>query len=111
MFRFLEINCRPDDSGVTDINSLISGSLTIVNIIQNCASLPPCLESSLPVYLRRYTREIDKSLREKDAPIAGKHASNVLDMFARIKDNKRTSHSYFVDELVRFTNVLNKYVS
>jgi hypothetical protein len=107
--RFLDISCHPSDSDNTDPSQLIAGSLTIINIIQNCSRLPPCLESSMPVYLRRFTRELDKCLRGLEAAAADKHVRNVLDLVTRIKDSKRISHSYFADELQRFTGMLGKY--
>lgn len=108
--RFLDTSYHAPESDSSDPSLLIAGSLTIVNIIQNCSRLPACLESSMPVYLRRFTRELDKCLRGLDAAVASKRVRNVLDLVARIKDNKRISHSYFVDELQKFTDVLNKYV-
>lgn len=63
-FRFLDRYLVRDVRQPWQTSRLIAASLTIINMLYNCETLPDKLEMILPKYLKSLTVELKKALQE-----------------------------------------------
>eukprot|EP00474_Spongospora_subterranea_P004695 CRZ05153.1 hypothetical protein [Spongospora subterranea] len=108
--QFFTKGCMEDISS-NEPSGIIAGSLTIVNMIQNCVILPEYLQESLPRYLTKLSMELENRLQSVPDHEAIAHATRVVDHLSQIRDSNRLSAVFAKNEIAQFFTMVKRQSS